>query len=398
MAPNHLPTPYGSHQMIVTKVELKNWRNFKSIVFDLADRTFVIGPNASGKSNLLDMFCFLRDVAQPSGGGLQKAVADRGGITKLRCLAARKDSEISIKVTLLQDDNDQSICWQYHLAFKAESQGKRRVMISTEHVVRDDCEILSRPTKVDCEDEDRLTQTSLEQTNANQDFRKLASFFGNVHYLHLVPQLLKFSQKIGGNPIENDPLGQGFMERIARTPKHVRKSRLSKIEKALQAAVPQLRELQFKQEDDTGKPHLEARYEHWRPNAGWQREDQFSDGTLRLLALCWSLLDGDSLLLLEEPELSLNDAIVEKIPALISSIQRKSKSRRQVLISTHSNTLLKDPGIDARSVLVLRPATEGTTIVPLTDEDRIQIEAGFGVNDVLLAKTRSTVSDQLPLL
>ena len=77
--------------------------------------------------------------------------------------------------------------------------------------------------------------------------------------------------------------------------------------------MPQFKELRYVQDETNGLPHLEARYSHYRPNAGWQREEQFSDGTLRLLGLLWSLLDGDSLLLLEEPELSLNDAIVRQM-------------------------------------------------------------------------------------
>jgi hypothetical protein len=32
-------------------------------------------------------------------------------------------------------------------------------------------------------------------------------------------------------------------------------------------------------------PHLRGLYSHWRKDAGWQTEEQFSDGTLRLLGL-----------------------------------------------------------------------------------------------------------------
>jgi hypothetical protein len=97
--------------------------------------------------------------------------------------------------------------------------------------------------------------------------------------------------------------------------------------------VPQLKNLKDTK-DDAGVPHLEAVYEHWRPNAGRQREDQFSDGTLRLIGLFWSLLEGDSPVLLEEPELSLHSAIVSRLPALLFRLQRKRK--RQVFVSTHS--------------------------------------------------------------
>ena len=82
--------------MLITKIKLKNWRNFKEAEAVLRERVYIIGPNASGKSNLLDVMRFLRDIAKPEGGGFQKAVKDRGGVTKLRCLAARRDPEIMI--------------------------------------------------------------------------------------------------------------------------------------------------------------------------------------------------------------------------------------------------------------------------------------------------------------
>jgi predicted ATPase len=70
--------------MIVSRLVLKNWRNFRSVEVPLTDRVFVIGPNASGKSNLLDVFGFLRDIAK-AGGGLQGAITRRGGLSKIRC-------------------------------------------------------------------------------------------------------------------------------------------------------------------------------------------------------------------------------------------------------------------------------------------------------------------------
>ena len=48
-----------------------------SVDTPLSRRVFIIGPNASGKSNFLDAFRFLRDVAKSEGGGLQKGVVFR---------------------------------------------------------------------------------------------------------------------------------------------------------------------------------------------------------------------------------------------------------------------------------------------------------------------------------
>lgn len=382
--------------MIVTHLNLKNWRNFRTVDVPLRERTYLLGANASGKSNLLDVFRFLRDVSKLQGGGLQKAVHDRGGIQKLRCLHARKDPEVRIEVHLAESPDDLVPQWKYILGFKPEGKGAQRTLISTEEVWKDGKQILRRPNKTDSGDVVRLTQTALEQIQANVGFRELATFFGETTYLHLVPQLLKHGDQIGGQRLDDDPFGQGFLERIAKTPPKTRDSRLKKIEAALALAVPQFKTLRFVSDAINGRPHLEAMYTHYRPNAGWQREEQFSDGTLRLLGLLWVLQEGDSLLLLEEPELSLNDSIVREIPLLLQRVQRDRKRRsRQVLISTHSDALLSNQGIDGRGVLLLEPAPEGTRVRVIDELETLSLQTGLSVAEVVLPKTRPASVEQL---
>jgi predicted ATPase len=384
--------------MIITRLILKNWRNFREVDIPLRERTYLLGPNASGKSNLLDVFRFLRDVSKPQGGGLQKAIHDREGIQKLRCLHARRDPEVSIEVHVAETAEDPQPLWRYRLAFKPEGKGAQRTLISAEEVWKGSHKILDRPDKDDKKDVVRLTQTALEQIQGNVSFRELATFFGETTYLHLVPQLLKYSDKIGGQRLEDDPFGQGLLERIAKTSEKTRGARLKKIGAALALAVPQFKELRFVQDEINGRPHLEAMYSHHRPNAGWQREEQFSDGTLRLLALLWVLQEGDSLLLLEEPELSLNDAIVKEIPRLLQRIQRDRKKRsRQILISTHSEALLSNPGIDGRGVVLLEPAQEGTRARSIDDKEAFALQHGLSVAEVVLPKTRPKAAEQLGL-
>lgn len=384
--------------MLVTNLKLKNWKNFRSVSVNLRDRTFIVGPNASGKSNLIDAFRFLRDVSRGAGGGgLAKALNERGGIKALRCLAARKDPEIEIDVSL-SEDSESAIQWRYQLGLKNEGKGSNRDLVSYEKVWDSKGKlILERPDKNDARDPARLTQTHLEQVNSNLEFRPIAEFFSRTTYLHLVPQLLKHADQLGNYRIEGDPFGQGFLEQVASVSERVRSSRLRRINDALRVCVPQLSGLKFVKDPVTGRPHLEALYEHWRKNAGWQRESQFSDGTLRLLGLMWSLLDGDSLLLLEEPELSLNDAIVEQIPDLVRRIQRATKVRRQVLMTTHSEAMLNQEGIDGREVVRLVPSAEGTTVAKLTKQDKIALKSGFTPAEVILSKARPTTAGQFGL-
>lgn len=378
--------------MIVSHIILKNWRNFREADVTLGNRAFLVGPNASGKSNFLDAFRFLRDIAKP-GGGLQKAVSDRGGISKIRCLAARKRPDIELEVGLSESTAQEPI-WRYSLGIKQQERGLHRPYVGYEKVWEGTKRLLDRPNEQDKNDSQLLTQTHLEQINANQSFRAIAIFFESILYLHLVPQLVRNPQAFPGPGIEGDPFGRNFLERIAKTSEKTRQSRLRKIEEALRVAVPQLKDL-TETKDESGIPHLEAIYEHWRPMGAKQREDQFSDGTLRLLGLLWSLLESDSLLLLEEPELSLNTGIINKLPALMYRLQRQK--RRQIILSTHSADLLTDKGIAGEEVILLTPYPEGTKVelASSIQEVRDLLEGGLSVAEAVMPRTVPTNVHQL---
>ena len=50
-------------------------------------------------------------------------------------------------------------------------------------------------------------------------------------------QLLRFADSIQGRIVEEDPFGQGFLERVASVTERTRRSRLKKIESALKIAT-----------------------------------------------------------------------------------------------------------------------------------------------------------------
>lgn len=378
--------------MIVSKLVLKNWRNFRDVEVRMGNRVFVIGPNASGKSNFLDVFRFLRDIVKP-GGGLQKAIIDRGGLSKIRCLAARRDPDIGITVHFSEGSGD-SDSWRYAMSVKQEPRGRRQAIVAYERVWKNDKLILNRPDEEDERDPERKSQTHLEQINANSSFREIHRFLGSISYLHIVPQLLRNPDAFAAYKVADDPFGGFLIEHIAEVTKRTRDARLRKIQDALRLAVPQFRQL-TQVKDERGVPHLEAIYEHWREHGARQREDQFSDGTLRLIGLLWSLLESDTLLLLEEPELSLHSELVSRIPGLMHRLQ--TKKRRQVMVSTHSADLLRDPGIGGEEVLLLTPGAEGTSVRVTSDYEEVKqlLESGMTIADAALPRTAPGDAAQL---
>jgi predicted ATPase len=361
------------------KIGLKNWKNFENVEVEIPDRLFLVGPNASGKSNFLDAFRFLRDLASP-GGGLQQAVGRRGGVSAIRCLAARRYSDIEVRAELEETDDGKT--WVYEVAFSQDSQ--RRPQLKKERVLKQDRELLCRPNQDDKSDPARLTQTFLEQVNVNREFRDIASFFASIRYLHIVPQLVREPDRSVGRA--NDPFGGDFLEQVAKTPEKTRKARLRQIQAALQVAVPQLKEIELWR-DARGAPHLRGKYEHWRPRGAWQTEEQFSDGTLRLMGLLWAVMDGHGPLLLEEPELSLHPEVVRVLPQMLARVQRRTG--RQVFLSTHSAELLRDDGIGPDEVLLLIPGREGTEVKTATSYQDIRdlLDGGLALADAVIPKT-----------
>jgi predicted ATPase len=196
---------------------------------------------------------------------------------------------------------------------------------------------------------------------------------------------------------QNDPYGGDFLEQIARSPTQTRGARLRRIREALKVAVPQLEDLELWRDPVRGTPHLRGKYKHWRPQGAWQTEEEFSDGTLRLIGLLWAVLEGTGTLLLEEPELSLHPEVVRYLPSLFHRIQRLSG--RQILISTHSHELLAEPGIGLDEVLLLEPSSEGTAVrlaVSLR-EIRDLLEGGVSLGDAVIPWTRPERAEQLSL-
>ena len=126
--------------MRFAKIRLENWRNFTRVDVPLQQRMFLIGPNASGKSNLLDAFRFLRDLVRV-GGGLEKAVADRGGVSRLRSLAARRHPDIVIDV-VIDDGADRN--WRYQIGIAQDNNDK--AYLKEEKVWKAGKLILNRPS------------------------------------------------------------------------------------------------------------------------------------------------------------------------------------------------------------------------------------------------------------
>ncbi len=357
-----------------TRLRLENWRNFRQVGVDLAGRVFLVGPNASGKSNFLDAFRFLYDVASR---GFQAAIRTHGGVSRLRNLSAPDDAEVMVAVSIGSDD--QPALWTYEIRFREDSG---RPILTGERVQGEGIERV-RPDDTDRQDPLRLTQTALEQVSLNKGFREISDFLSTVFYLHIIPQLVRDPDRSTGKTA--DPLGEDFLNQMADVPPDLLRERLDWLTGILRAAVPQIDQLEVER-NGSGRPHLRARY---RPSGRWQTEADFSDGTLRLIGLLWAhLVQPSGPLILEEPELSLHPEIVRRLPQLFALM--RSQEGQQVLLSTHSPDLLRDEGIGLDEVLLLLPGDHGTEVRPAASFPEIVslLEGDMPLAEAVLPWTR----------
>ncbi len=85
--------------MAIRKIRVKNFKSFKDMEVELGNLNILIGANASGKSNFVEIFRFLRDIRN---SGLENAISLQGGDEYLRNTSV-DSSEVFLNFTSDQE-------------------------------------------------------------------------------------------------------------------------------------------------------------------------------------------------------------------------------------------------------------------------------------------------------
>ena len=83
--------------MKITKIEISNFKSFDNQSIHLNDFNLLVGANASGKSNLVQAFQFLRDIVNH---GLENAISLQGGVEYLRNIKIAQSQPLSFRVVM----------------------------------------------------------------------------------------------------------------------------------------------------------------------------------------------------------------------------------------------------------------------------------------------------------
>jgi predicted ATPase len=81
--------------MFIERLRVTNFRSFRELDLELSPLSVLVGANASGKTNFVQLFRFLRDVANE---GFESAIALQGGIEQIRNSRVGRSEPLTIEV------------------------------------------------------------------------------------------------------------------------------------------------------------------------------------------------------------------------------------------------------------------------------------------------------------
>lgn len=81
--------------MAIKKIRISNFKSFNDLEIELGNFNVLVGANASGKSNFMQIFRFLKDIANE---GLENAISMEGGVEYLRNVNIGSSKNFSLEV------------------------------------------------------------------------------------------------------------------------------------------------------------------------------------------------------------------------------------------------------------------------------------------------------------
>lgn len=314
-----------------TRLRFQNFLSLKDIEIDLGKVNVLVGPNASGKSNIARAIQLIARHARDGYPLLD-------GYRSLRELSFNFDPVVNIQIsleTLIGGTNYSYTLQLTNECYIEQIQKENKTVIyhrgdSPVVEIKEGNTYTIYSFIMGTQFYSRTIYESMLRalpSRVEREIHHLVSSLGRISVHSFAPGRLRLR-----NHISQPPLLDYYGENLARYLLYLyteRRKDFWRIEETLRGMVPEVEEV---------IPHIEGtEVEIWIKIKGVDeplKPYNISDGTLRLLAIIAALYGGFSLVVLEEPENCIHPHLLEALMYLI----RDSPS--QVLLTTHSPYLL----------------------------------------------------------
>lgn len=372
---------------------------FRSVYWqevDLANPTFIVGQNGSGKSNFADAFAFL---SEAMASHLQDVIERRGGFSAVshRSSARGRPANLTLRLSLRKPDRDTAEAY-YSIDLRPRRGDNFEVADERCYVKRSDGEVHSfvrRTVKASLAWESSVESLApavesnalaLPLVGGDRRFRAVRSFLSGMRTYRIEPARLRAMQDPDrGTALRSDGSNAASVLREIQRKEEDR----IRICQLLKSVVPGTVDVRPKRHG----PKMTLEFTQERVGAAPVKFEAFSmsDGTLRVLGLILAAFQrpAPSLMVIEEPEASMHPGALGSI----LDVLRLASRSMQVVVTTHSPDILDAKWIEDRHLRILSWEYGSTRIGRVSQAARMALaEHLMGAGELL--RSNALTSDE----
>jgi predicted ATPase len=404
--------------MLIKSISVSNFKSFQKLDLDrLGAFNVLIGSNASGKTNFIQVFRFMRDIASH---GLVNAVSMQGGPDLLKNTNLPADEPCAIRITYDPDlvvtrkKGDRNFTLKYleiTYEFSFHFPGNGALQIINDRLLKrfdlfasaqpDDAskagpgeslltnsggtihyELKLPPNSPLAEDdvfpfflrEERIEENRLLIETPLFDFvHRLDKFFDRVSIYNFDPRLPKHSAPITGKTdLEEDGSNLAICLKAILDNKDKRRKFIN----LMKDVLPFIEDIEVEKLDKSLLFKMKDKY-----SGGTYLPSPFiSDGTLNMIAMIIALyFERKSLIIIEEPERSVHPGVINKMVAMMKDVSEK----KQIIVTTHHPDIVRLA--EPSNILYLTRDRNGFSTIcrPVErEETRVLLENELGIEDL----------------
>jgi len=360
---------------MIRSLHVENYLSLKDVDLELRQRNVLIGPNMSGKSNLIDCFKFL---TQMVSSGLNKALLDRGGFSEV-VWKGGEESRVSFHLTVDNREAGQEAgkIYDYYLSIIGSPTGlvsvereKLEVEIGLKNYQLIDLSNgqgqVTHPDGSSAFSPPGPDKSALEFTVPGWEGTTVKNYISAFKFYRLLPDLMRQANAATEQQFlseRGENLSSWFLTLYTKYP-----SEFERMSRAAKDVLPDLQTI-LVPPTQFGTTYMIAHEKHLkRPVSIWR----MSDGELQFLALLSLIFApshlGATLYCVEELETHLHPRLLETLVELLNQRQYELGTRiAQHILTTHSPHLLDKMQIEDLIVVekrdgatrCTRPASKG---------------------------------------
>ena len=377
----------------LTRIWARNFKSIRDLNLELGPLTVLVGPNASGKSNVLDVLRFIKDALERN---LDTAVATRQGIVAVRRSSpggGTRDVAIGFEIErgefrmryefvlgsragvyrVKREQGKLTLTGDRHAMEEFEIREGRLVKPKTLNYEAFETSELAFPKLVHVLFPLRINEVDAtrESEITFQDVVGALVLIGEMQFYRLFPDAIREPSK----PLNERVLLEdgSNLASVLRAMVKKKSEILEEINGSLGQVVPGLKDLVVQQSG--GFLIVKLRHDVGQNGNRVSTFDltQESDGTVRLLGLLTAFYQEGraSLIGLEEPELTVHPGAL----AVLADVMVEASNRTQVVATTHSPDLIDRLPIESLRAVEMRDGC--TEVGPVSETQSKAVMKGL---------------------